>query len=881
MCSSDLAPESVMFFAAMGALVATQLITNYSQNPVGMAQHFEHSLSPMGMFGFFVFMYTQGVTSSVLSLYLQNPKFGHMIPYLGMTAGAFAQNYLSEMMMDPSVPACRDLMMGKASNWAQKTNDKVNNYLAGKPAPIEAAPKSKFGVKEQENPCDKAFEYFAVNKKIWEYAPQISSMLLSSYVAGIAQKTVSSAIVKLTGVDLMMALAPGAMEVSAARLLLVKGTQLYFFTAIDAWMNRRVNYVWKNLFDGKDFYDMQSHIISEVNRLNTQGWDDSTELQKSIKQFHEKMAAWRMMNLADVYEAHQAWQDMLHQLTSQYSSSYEFYSSFINEVRNSNSDSPGAKRLLMKYPLNGVKDAWLKEGKEDMYYDDPRGSESGQAETVKNVANFIDEVIKDPKSLNLRDSETVAVKQMRDKFRNEDNLVKAEGIQQLFKEMKNMSNNITTSKNYPNLLQAIYAGLGNPDPKLQGGRGFLATFENTPTKGNSIKNTSYYRVVGNFKTPKITDYYVMQMICGPKVNIAGSSSEPVVRTTSGFPAIFMPPALRNSTHDFSKECQPIIDGENSSDEIYSRKLTPQKGGRTYTGFLEYLVFNVSQDILNDQTDFDSWWKATTEVPVRTAFEDFSKKYDQIVVNMIRGIYNQKRTDYDSKIARLSDQVIEMYKNVFDVIFHGKDRPYQSTFNRGPVSNAAMNAIFQQERVYLAILNEFFKAPGNSFYFNLEDILVASKAPTQPLLKEVENQFAALNFTIKKIKIENVDGREVIRGGIKNSEIEERVKNISTALSNVAKALNVAEKGSAEQKHENAGGPNVTLINGIAQNDIAVDLLERLQALADEMSYYGTIANAVNWDKIRELKKDELDQQKAMSEKVKEMQKQINKKTFNK
>ena len=48
--------ESFIFSVAIGSVIASQLITDYSANPMAMQQHIEHQLSSFGVFSFFVFM---------------------------------------------------------------------------------------------------------------------------------------------------------------------------------------------------------------------------------------------------------------------------------------------------------------------------------------------------------------------------------------------------------------------------------------------------------------------------------------------------------------------------------------------------------------------------------------------------------------------------------------------------------------------------------------------------------------------------------------------------------------------------------------------------------------------------------------------------------
>ncbi len=178
--------------------------------------------------GFLMFMYTQGVTANVLSMYFKNPRYHHMIPYLGMTAGAFVQSYLSQFVSDPNVWACAQSMIKGA-----RTPEEIQNGL-------------KRGV--SEDPCGKAYEFLVINKKIWEFAPGIVSMLISSGIAGFAQAAITKTVLRVSGIDIALWLTPGGMQMKGIRLLLVKGLQIYAFSFIDMWLNRKVTYIWKKYF---------------------------------------------------------------------------------------------------------------------------------------------------------------------------------------------------------------------------------------------------------------------------------------------------------------------------------------------------------------------------------------------------------------------------------------------------------------------------------------------------------------------------------------------------------------------------------------------------------------------------------------------------------
>lgn len=816
--------ESLIFFMAMGAVVAGQLITNYSQNPIAMKQHIEHQLSPIGVFGFFAFMASQGVTSNVLAMYMTNPKFHHMIPYLGMTVGAFVQSYLSQVASDPNVKACAKVMMG--GTVSQKDQE----------SGVEA------------DPCAKAYEYLVLKKKLWEFAPGIVSMLASSALAGFGQAMVTRAVLKITGVDIALWLAPGSMQLKGVRLLVVKGLQIGVFTAIDIWLNRKVTYAWKNFFDGADFYDMNTKLVAQVNDLkNTQWTSSSADLKTQIKNFRSKMSEWRMINLSEVYEAHQAWSENLHQLTSMYNSSYAFYNSFINEVRNARYDQQVLKPLLISYPLNGVPAKGLEAGKEDLYFQSPKMIENWQAETVADVVVFMDEMAKSKEAQYLYDPEKKALKTIRDLLASDDRMKMGEGLATLNRETQIAVQNLAASRQFPPMLAAVKKQLGGKaDPMLEPGRGFLATYEIAPSTAENFKGTAYYRKVGIFYTPRMSDYLMMQMICGPDAE----KGEKVVKNSKGFPSVFVPPQLKATKDNFENVCDSW--SKAPVEQIYNWPVKAQNQ-KQYKGFLSYLVDNARPSIVGaaELSAFPQWWINTTESQMQSAFEQYAKDYDAIVANMIRTIYRNDRESYSNVFSKYWDKLGTGAKNLFDKGFWGQVRDDKSTWNRGPISNGAMNSAFQEERVYLSILNELL-APAQKYNMDLATIM--NKAPMQAQLKEVENQFAVLNGLIKQIKVAQVDGRDVIQSKLENYQLEEQLQNIQAALTQVSAALGV---GDAPQ------GAVVQLTP--AQKEIAVSCLENLQALGSEVMMYGSMANAVNWEKIRNIKQANVQQNKFTNE----------------
>ncbi|WP_413569209.1 hypothetical protein ACLWBD_00760 [Bdellovibrio sp. HCB117] len=813
----NLPAESAIFFVAMGAVVAGQLITNYSQNPIAMKQHIEHSLSPIGVFGFFTFMYSQGVTANVLSMYMKNPKFHHMIPYLGMTVGAFLQTYLSQVASDPNVMACAKVMMGgKVSE-----KDQANGIDA--------------------DPCSKAYEYLVLKKKLWEFAPGIVSMLISSGLAGVAQSVLTKTVLRITGVDIALWLVPGTMHLKGIRLLLVKGLQITAFVAIDMWLNRIVVSTWKNMYDGADFYDVNDRLNDKMNLMKKSRWAaDDKDLQAEMKDFRKKMTDWRMMNMSEVYEAHSNWSEALHQMTSMFNTSYSFYDAFVSEVRKARDESAPNKFLTMTYPFNGVVAKGLTDDMKDTYYLKPQVLEGMQLKTIKEGLANADTLLQSEDAKYLYPPEKKKITGILEKIRSTERDVIGAGLSELYEEIGIAMQNISTSMVYRDLLRKIYGSFGKPYPMMEPGRGWVESYANAPMNEETVKGAKYYRQVGLFMTPKVTDYLVMQMLCGPDVENGGQA----IKNSRGYPSVFLPPQIGNPADQFNA-CNHLGMAPLMPKDIYKYPLQTADRKKQYKGAIDYLIHETRPSVIGtaEESAFQNWWKTRTEAQMQKAFEEYGKSYDEIVAKMVKAVYYPGRKFFNGR--PLVTNPVKTLKIYFDSTTRSR------YLEGGPVYNGAMNSAFQEERVYLSILGDLLQ-PSSEFKVDIAHIL--EKDLTHPALKEVENQFAVLNGMMKRIKVTNKEGREVVESDLENYELEEQLQNIQGSVKKLATALGVGDEqeGAVVQLNKQ-------------QRNVAVTALEQLQGLATEVMMYGSMANAVSWSKIRNLKKLDIEQQKFNNE----------------
>lgn len=814
--------ESTIFFMAMGAVVAGQLLFNYTQNPVGMKQHLDHSMSPLGVFGFFIFMYSQGVTSNVLSMYLKNPKYHHMIPYLGMTVGAFTQTYLSSFATDPNVKAC-------AASWISPQTP---------PANLSPAEKKQFE-KENTEACDKAYEYFLINKKIWEFAPGIASMLISSAVAAAGQGLLTKAILRVTGVDIALWLTPGTMQLKGMRMLLVKGLQITAFVAIDALIMRKVTYVWKNMFDGKEFYNQNDRLNDLVNQMKKAHWrDDEKPLIKEVKHLRERMSDWRMMNMSEVYEAHQNWQQALEQLTAMFNTSYAVYNDTIAEIRNIRFNESAVQPLTMPMLLAGVKAKGLPQDKQEVYLLRPDYALGMQLETAKDAGVYIRQ------TLGTRNADFFVYPQEEKKLsaiaaqlESGDEKRVYQGLQAL-KSLQEAVEYNTSTQDALRIVQGTMNILGSPVIPRGPGQGFFATYESVPSSAENLRGAGYYRVTGAFQTPKITDHLVVQMLCGPDVEADGK----VVRNAKGFPMVFAPPQITPAGQDLFA-CNAI--GANlPAEQIYSYPM--EVGNKTYHGAVSYLAQTARPSIVGNQDTeaFEDWWKIRTEKQMMDAFEVYSKEYQSIVAKLMEGLFTEGKSMFNGRPPSFNPW--STFKAFFD------EKLAKRNIEGGPIMNGGMDSSFQEMHIYLSLLEEIMKPSKN---FDLDFGATLKKTYSNPLLQAVEKEFKGLETLIRRIKVTKVDGSKVVSSDLENYELEEQTKKIQEVLTAVSQKIGVGDEANPSIKNDLPLG----------KRELAVQTIEQLEALSTEIMMFGAMANAVTWEKIRDLKRINMEQEKYNNE----------------
>lgn len=726
--------ESLVFFVSMGAVAAGQLLTNYSQNPLALEQHLHHSASPIGVASFYAFMATQGVTSNVLSLYSKNPH-ATWIPYMGMAMGGFVSQYLSGIAMDPNVKAC------------------ANSWFGKKPS----ASAQEMGVDAE--PCEKAYEHLVLHKKMWEMAPSLISMVTSGLLAAGLQSGLAKGFRFVGLFDIALLLTPGGVGIRGAKAMIAKGTQLAGFGAIDVLIFSYISSAWANL--------VTSHEIEQIDFANLRSARNVQELEPAIDSFSKKMNAWRMTNLSKVYEAHNNWATYLSRLTGNYGATYSFYSTLINEIQ-------ADKWINRSYPLNGITPKDMASGKDDIYLANPAMVQAWQLETLADVAQDIKNKLSSGyyQQKGFMKSEIAFIQTLSDSLQTQDLMKMGLALAELNKKRMTVHNMPASSGEFYYELYRINSALGSPDPIFDIGRGFIENLSKSSLM-NSFRDVEFPGRSGAFMTSKVTDYLLIQMICGPDVLLG----EKTISTTAGFKAEFRPPQIKVAEDELDSACYA---NHLNAQQIFSMNLLVN--GQKYRGVIDYVRKNIRDDILvGGENKFGDWWTSHVEPEMHDAFKDYGKKYEAIVADLVANLKLEK----NKKI------------------------------NFSNLSNAVTVSALQEIRTYLMLLD------GQQ---NQLDLLQLRNSATlrNPLLQEIQVETESILALLSKIEATERKGHKVVQSKLENLELDEKSSAIQALLVQAQEEL----------------GPSSS------------KLLEKIQAAASELLMYGSIANAVSWDKIQ-------------------------------
>lgn len=822
--------EAFIFATAVGAVIYAEMMLAYENNPMGMETHVHHQLSPLGAFGFWSFMFMNGISHNMLRTLVRNPKF-HMFvtPYLGMTTGFFTQSFLTQIMSNPKFQLC-----------------------------VESEVRKTAEQKQVKEPCEDAYKEIVESELLYELAPGLISMLSSTAAAALVQYGVTKGYKALQDAKMLASISfnfipGGGFGVQGLKFALKQGSQIGLFYAFDVYfLNKMITTPWKNHFESNDIVELEQMLQEKVNDLNNNYWSSTSTLKllsKNITAFGAELSNWRQVNLLDIHTSHQAWLDKVNKLSMAYDVSYSYYQDLISELEKENQS-----RIFREYPYFGVKADGLNN---DLHYlTRPDFVKSLQEDSINNLVSLIDNNLKSNyyKNLGFSEFETSAFKKVYSLLKSNDLKTKLQGLKMV------AALNDTTSQTFqyffPNQGFNYYAAatiemhslkakaktvlsemakmqeiVGKPDPKFETGEGYIANYMNYSGDTEAIKQLAYPSTKGIVRINNYLEYLTAQMICGPDIRGPESESrDKVLKESFGWSVEFIPPSI--------VERRPIITGPDAKPQWYCKgpSLSPtntiyKTTVKGWPSAFEYIQNNLIVE-LKDAVNFSDWWNRKTEPEMIHAFKGYEAEYYKLVLKMLGKIYNNQK----------------------------------SSWNNSNISNGAIASIFQETRLYTKLLAELFKATHQNVYGKAlpNKFLSSEVEKNQQLLnipsnytstlpmhfeKQIEYEMARINWEIRNIKYNtNKDGTILVHKGVDLTAIKKNIEN----------AKNIIDQVNTEMKAMIKFTP--------AQDELIKTLNEAIHSSVNQLALYGEMVASMNWSNRREMS----DEQAKIIEKFKQM-----------
>ena len=526
-----------------------------------------------------------------------------------------------------------------------------------------------------------------------------------------------------------------------------------------------------------------------------------------------------MINMAEIHEAHQHWQDRLSTMAGQFNATFEIYKEIVTEARNSKWRYGAPYRLEMLDPLYGVvpKENPANPLNPRLLYEAPQITQNYSSETARDVGLWLQKKLTDkdlPSLLIPRDLQTLS--DISAKLRSDDFQVQGSALENLQKNIFTAEMTQQSSPDFLNLLHQIKKRLGADARAIaEPGRGFLLRLENQSSIAAQLKFVKFNDARGD-QTP--AEYLLIPAICGPPGN-----SDKLISSVSGFSAHFNPPRITNPS-------EGILDRACGAVKTYPAKalfkVPLEDHGQKFTGLLNYLINNLDPEVLGTESEegFIHWWEKGPQNQMKLAFDIYATEYEKIILDMTK-LFQQKGN---------------------------------FSLNSGPAATNPIEGLRQQMRLDLLIYGEMFKdLYAKQYHFDMprtafteepshphESVdLLAALPRTNPNLRiqtEIEYEFEKLIAMVLGVSL-STDSSD-------NSDFDAQVAVIEGKLVK-------AESFLGGERFERG----VIRLENQEQHQVLAVTLQGLREVALELSIYGGLMNAVSWSKIRRQKETSKEQ----------------------
>jgi hypothetical protein len=632
--------EAFSFFVAIGAVTTSELIFNFSKNPVAMSQFLQSQADPVGQLGFAAFIMANGVTSEPLMMVTQSPTLRYFIPYLGMSVGMMASNIVHEIGHFPHLWECA----------IQRTN------------------------------CDKAYEAwldYRFSEKWEQWAPGLISLVVSTAASGVLEigiRAGAGAVIRWLGVELALSATPTGWAARAGRWV-YKISQLAGFVYIDHLIYEPIHQAYQNAFGlSQRLQDSAARLsqsglsvarwipqdsripLCDLKRLRRKGESCEEDFAYRIFVWQRDMAHWFELNLSAVLMSHQNWLQFLSELAHSYQSHKSFYLDFVTHLWSTRYLYKNTQEsvLAKTAPLFGVKLNAKDFPAPEEYLFRPNAVEKQQYEYLRSA---LDQLMRSKDWLAIKNQ--MSGTELRLWRVIEQGLV-SERLEDIGRSLQHVrfilrkdvpllreAQPLSSGKMY-RLAQMIYSTLGEPKPLLAPGALYLSLSADPEEKQSKLQ----------------AQQMAWAMLRGEDSTQKNSS---LVKTNwSGFAISLKAPRLvQNPPQVLSPQWSSINTPEHQWEPGWHKVQSAH--GKTNAWL--YLLTQVSPEAFGDSqgAGIERWWESRVDHSIRTALQKYQAEYNKIIENF-RTLLLKQEDSWLNRTGGFSNNPLRLAEQSMDVHF---------------------------------------------------------------------------------------------------------------------------------------------------------------------------------------------------------------------
>ncbi len=817
--------ESFSFFLALGAVVAQQIIFNYSQDPLAVDHLINNQSDPVSTVSFFAFMLAnQGTTQAFQSAFEKNGKLSRrrafILQNMGMSVGMLASNIVGEALHSPNFLACTGKVL-TAQGFSSKACD-------------DAA------VSWHEKGGSLGF--------LEEWAPGLAALATTSMIMTVGQAA-ADRVITISAVDIATLLVPGGFEVDAVRAVgfAMAAANMAVFTEINNAVQSYYTMMTQNYWQSGAFNELEKSIVTDLSLLPQKNWQGK-HLNDNLSTFSKAMKAWRAMNLTDVNMAQSNWIENLNNFAGLYNVSHEFYTDIVSDLVKKKEDPTYSSPLDRNFPLNGIKlKDWNKEKVPYPFFAQPDDVFSMQLDTVRYISKWADHEYGNEAFLaTLSAHNRREMKEILAGLRSTDVKAIGQSIDLLNLSIQQYDESIfSLDGSYYKILKSIRNELGKPKPIWEKSAGYVHYLLMGP-KWSGAEHFSHpsiywYNHFTYTYAHTMSDWLMASLVWGPDA----PKGETMNGDGGGFHSQFLAPRMP-LVPNTAETCP-------NNPNLSLDKFGFCENGTTYDNPLDLVVHRIRPELVNDET-FSRWWQQYPETSYVTAWADYENKYQDIVIQLTKKMWTGKTSSANrGDIAPgLMDAAIQEWK-VYAITLGGLIQTHLDQAGQVDVLRKLLSPYANESLTKINVAGNhanFFESLLMNNNLDLKTMLqnqnygfitVSPSAYPQShnfgwqnkLLTQIDWELSQLTQQMKtgRSLVLNDGGKlEVLTSQVTNEQFQAKQKEIQTTLDIVAKL--VASLGMTPE-----------------QQQTAKLCLDNISAVVQEMVTTAEIANSVSYREL--------------------------------